>query len=131
VLRGLHVHQRQADLWVVADGRAVIGLVDLRARVRGDGPVAALTVEAGPGDALFLPAGVAHGFYAREPLRLIYLVSSEFDGTDELGFRWDDPEAAVAWPDREPIVSERDATAPSLAALAERLAQLASAPEAR
>ena len=30
VLRGLHFHQRQADLWVVLDGRAQVGLADIR-----------------------------------------------------------------------------------------------------
>ncbi|NTU76473.1 MAG: UDP-N-acetylmuramoyl-L-alanine--D-glutamate ligase, partial [Alphaproteobacteria bacterium] len=28
---------------------------------------------------------------ALEPLELIYLVTNEYDGTDELGFAWDDP----------------------------------------
>jgi hypothetical protein len=58
---------------------------------------------------------------AREPLTLTYLVTNEYDGTDELGFAWDDTEAAVPWPDRSPILSERDANAPSLAALVARL----------
>jgi dTDP-4-dehydrorhamnose 3,5-epimerase len=73
-----------------------------------------------PGDQLYLPAGIAHGFYAPDEMALIYLVSNEYDGTDELGFRWDDPDAAVPWPDRDPILSERDASAGSLAALLER-----------
>ena len=38
-----------------------------------------------------IPAGVAHGFLALEPLELLYLVTNEYDGSDELGFAWDDP----------------------------------------
>jgi dTDP-4-dehydrorhamnose 3,5-epimerase len=117
VLRGLHVHRRQADLWVVADGHPFIALIDLRGAISGTGAVEIETVDARPGDAFYLPAGVAHGFYARDPLTLIYFVTNEYDGTDELGFRWDDPAVAVAWPDPDPIVSERDASAPSLAEL--------------
>ena len=43
-----------------------------------------------------IPAGVAHGFLALEPLELLYLVTNEYDGSDELGFAWDDPTAGVA-----------------------------------
>jgi len=117
VLRGLHVHRRQADLWIVAEGRAFIGLVDTRPAVRGEGPPIVDSIDAGPGEAVYLPAGVAHGFYAREPLTLVYLVTNEYDGSDELGFAWDDSAVGVPWPDPAPIVSERDAAAPPLAEL--------------
>jgi len=74
-----------------------------------------------------IPAGVAHGFLALEPLELVYLVTNEFDGTDELGFAWDDPLAAVPWPavagtsDGRPILSDRDRSNPPLAELVARL----------
>ena len=80
VLRGLHAHRRQADLWVVVEGRAFIALVDVRQAVSGEGPPILETHEAGPGDAVYLPAGVAHGFYAYEALTLVYFVSNEYDG---------------------------------------------------
>jgi dTDP-4-dehydrorhamnose 3,5-epimerase len=48
-------------------------------------------------------------------------VTNEYDGTDELGFAWDDPDAAVAWPEREPILSDRDRANPPLADLVARL----------
>jgi dTDP-4-dehydrorhamnose 3,5-epimerase-like enzyme len=74
-----------------------------------------------------IPVGVAHGFLALEPLQLIYLVTNEYDGLDELGFAWDDPLAAVPWPmlpdtpDGRPILSDRDRTSPSLRELVDRL----------
>ena len=70
---------------------------------------------------------MAHGFLALEPLELIYLVTNWYDGSDELGFAWDDPAVGVAWPtlaataDGRPIVSERDASNPSLAELVARI----------
>ena len=67
------------------------------------------------------PIGVAHGFLALEPLQLVYLVTNEYDGTDELGFAWDDPASrtclagAPGHAGRAPILSERDRSNPSLA----------------
>ena len=49
-------------------------------------------------DWVTIPSGVAHGFLAMEPLQLLYLVTNAYDGSDELGFAWDDPDAAVPWP---------------------------------
>ena len=121
VLRGLHAHRRQVDLWLVVEGHPFIGLVDLRAAILNEGPIVTETIDADPGDAVYLPAGIAHGFYSPDDLTLVYLVSNEYDGTDELGFAWNDPDAAIAWPDPAPLVSLRDAQAPSMRVLIDRL----------
>ena len=120
VLRGMHAHQHQADLWIVVEGHPWVALVDLRPAIAGIGPVQRWTVATEPGDTLYLPRGVAHGFYAPDQMMLTYLVSNLYDGSDELGFRWDDPDAAIGWPDAQPILSDRDAVAPSLADLVAR-----------
>ena len=127
VLRGLHYHRRQLDDWIVASGRAFVALVDVRPVVAGPGPAVVETRELNPDDFVVIPTGVAHGFLALEPLELVYLVTNEYDGTDELGFAWDDADAAVPWPavagtpDGRPILSERDQTNPSLRELVDRL----------
>jgi dTDP-4-dehydrorhamnose 3,5-epimerase len=128
VLRGLHLHRRQLDYWVVADGRAWVALIDARPLLDGSGerPIVE-TRELAADSTVTIPAGVAHGFLALEALQLVYLVTAEYDGTDELGFAWDDPLAAVPWPDvpgqagRRPILSGRDRSNPSLTCLVERL----------
>jgi dTDP-4-dehydrorhamnose 3,5-epimerase len=127
VLRGLHFHHRQLDYWFVASGRAFTALVDLRPMLGGgEAPVVETRVLEAD-DWVAIPAGVAHGFLALDPLELIYLVTNEYDGTDELGFAWDDPLAAVPWPavptspDGRPILSDRDRTNPSLSELVVRL----------
>jgi dTDP-4-dehydrorhamnose 3,5-epimerase len=124
VLRGLHYHRHQLDRWVVASGRAFVALVDVRPVVAGAGPAAVETRELAADDWVEIPAGVAHGFLALEPLDLVYLVTAEFDDSDELGFAWDDPAVAVPWPasvpatpDGRPILSGRDRTNPALANL--------------
>jgi len=121
VLRGLHLHRRQADLWIVVDGHPFVALVDIRPMIDGSGDPVSLGFEAVPGDSFYIPAGVAHGFYAHDAITLVYLVTNEYDSSDELGFVWDDAEAAVPWPDRQPILSPRDAAAPSLAQFLGRL----------
>jgi dTDP-4-dehydrorhamnose 3,5-epimerase len=128
VLRGLHLHRRQDDLWIVSAGRAFVALVDVRPLL-DDGGRAPLveTRELAPDDWVVIPSGVAHGFLALEALDLVYLVTNEYDGSDELGFAWDDPRAAVPWPvlegtpDGRPILSGRDAANPSLTELVVRL----------
>jgi dTDP-4-dehydrorhamnose 3,5-epimerase len=128
VLRGLHYHRRQLDYWVVASGRAFVALVDVRPLLDGTGPQAVVeTRELSENDWVVIPVGVAHGFLALESLQLVYLVTNEFDGSDELGFAWDDPAVGVPWPpvpstaDGRPILSDRDQSNPSLADLVARL----------
>jgi dTDP-4-dehydrorhamnose 3,5-epimerase len=124
VLRGLHYHRRQLDYWVVASGRALVALVDVRPVASGAADRAPVeTHELTADDWVVIPAGVAHGFLALEPLELLYLVTNEFDDSDELGFAWDDPAVAVPWPriaatpDGRPILSDRDRSNPMLAEL--------------
>jgi dTDP-4-dehydrorhamnose 3,5-epimerase len=128
VLRGLHYHRRQLDYWVVASGRALVALVDVRPLLDGTGDRALVeSRELSADEWVVIPAGVAHGFLALEPLELLYLVTNEFDGSDELGFAWDDPAVGVPWPpvevtpDGRPILSDRDRSNPTLAELVARL----------
>lgn len=128
VLRGLHCHRRQLDYWIVASGRAFVALVDLRPVLEERSATPSVeTRELAEDDWVVIPTGVAHGFLALEPLRLMYLVTNEYDGTDELGFAWDDPTVGVPWPavpgspDGRPILSDRDRSNPTLADLLVRL----------
>jgi dTDP-4-dehydrorhamnose 3,5-epimerase len=127
VLRGLHLHRRQFDHWVVASGRALVALVDVRPMLAGGERPVVETRELGQDDWVDIPTGVAHGFLALEDLELVYLVTATYDGSDELGFAWDDPLAAVPWPpvpgtaDGRPILSGRDRANPPLRALVDRL----------
>ena len=128
VLRGLHLHRRQLDYWVVGAGRALAALVDVRPLLDGTGDRPTVeTRELGADDWVVIPVGVAHGFLALDALELIYLVTNEYDGSDELGFAWDDPAAGVPWPavhetaDGRPILSDRDRANPPLRDLVARL----------
>lgn len=121
-LRGLHFHLRQTDLWIIVEGHAHISLVDLRRAIEADPDATEPAIpslkrhheELRAGDCVVIPAGVAHGFRAIEDTGLLYLVTNEYDGSDEHGLAWNDAAAGAAWPAGEHILSERDRGAPSL-----------------
>ena len=116
VLRGMHFHRHQADVWNVVSGRARIGLVDLRAGSATH--LATSVIEVDTDDervSLLIPPGVAHGFYARSTTLLHYLVDRAYDGSDELGLAWNDPDVGLTWPTERPLLSERDRSNPALA----------------
>lgn len=113
-LRGLHYHRKQVDYWYVPHGTIQVGLVDLRP----DSPTykAHQTLEIGDTHqfGVFIPTGVAHGFLALTDATLTYLVDNYYDGADEMGVAWNDPELAVPWKTDKPIISERDQHNPRL-----------------
>ncbi len=121
VLRGVHVHLNHHDYLTVLQGRALMGLCDLRPR----SPTARLAVMVeltGQGlETLYIPPGVAHGFYFPEPSLHVYAVSEYWDPADELGCRFDDPGLGLAWPNRAPLLSPRDASLGPLSDLAGRI----------
>ena len=116
VLRGLHFHRHQADLWVVLAGVALVGLHDLRPGSPTEDRSASVWMnQPVEGEAaLYIPPGVGHGLAAVEDVTLLYLVDVEFTGEDEFGVAWDDPALGIDWPIREPILSDRDRSNPAL-----------------
>jgi dTDP-4-dehydrorhamnose 3,5-epimerase len=124
VLRGMHFHLRQADLWLMIEGECFAAVTDLRPALAG-GSAKSELVPMRVGDALFIPPRVAHGFLAETDMTLMYLVSGEYDGTDEYGFAWDDTAAGISWPKEPSIISARDRYNPSLQEVIARLAHAA------
>jgi dTDP-4-dehydrorhamnose 3,5-epimerase len=121
-LRGLHVHPLHDDLVVLAAGRLAMGLHDFRRGSPTMGLSALVELDADRMQALVIPRGVGHGSLHLEPTVLLVGVSEYWgDPLDELGCRWDDPALGIEWPLQPSLVTERDATAPSLAELLELL----------
>lgn len=108
VLRGLHYHFKQVDYWYVPKGRIQAGLVDLRPN--SPSFKAHQLIEMGEENhlGLFIPIGVAHGFYAHTECSLIYFVNHYYDSQDEFGIAWNDPEFPLDWATATPLISERD-----------------------
>jgi len=109
VMRGMHAHKLQWDIWHFTAGDAFVQLYDHRDRWYD-----ALTV--GSGATIAIPPGVSHGFYTAKGCTLLYLLTREYDGSDEYGWNAVDETwpGGARWPNRLPEISARDLTAPSL-----------------
>jgi dTDP-4-dehydrorhamnose 3,5-epimerase len=116
-LRGMHVHVRHDDLKIVAGGEVVLALKDLRRGSPSEGRVQLLTLSGSRYVAVLIPAGVAHGILAQTDSLVVVGVTRLYDGGDELECAWDDSGLGINWPGEPAILSERDSSAQSLAAL--------------
>jgi dTDP-4-dehydrorhamnose 3,5-epimerase len=111
-IRGMHFHRRQWDLWVPVSGSLFAAVHDLRVGSPTEGADLTVGLDAGRPRGLLIPPGVAHGYQALAEAVLLYLVTTEYDGTDEQGFRFDDTSLGFAWPEPAAAVSDRDRSAP-------------------
>jgi dTDP-4-dehydrorhamnose 3,5-epimerase len=106
VIRGLHYHERQDDLFACLQGTARVVVLD---RTTGE----TFTTDIGDQNpvALYIPGRHAHGFEALTDLVFCYHVTAEYDPVDpdEYSIPWDDPRVEHLWSTRSPILSERDA----------------------
>jgi dTDP-4-dehydrorhamnose 3,5-epimerase len=115
VLRGMHYHLFQADYWYVTSGHAFVALYDFRGSSRTAEKSETFDVKDGDNVGIYIPPGVAHGFYAVSDMTLLYMVDQVFDGTDEHSLFWDDPALEITWPvEGEPLLSERDKGSPMM-----------------
>jgi dTDP-4-dehydrorhamnose 3,5-epimerase len=72
------------------------------------------------GKQLLVPAGFAHGFVTRAAeTEIIYKCSDYYAQETEGAVAWDDPQVGIDWGlgDMMPVLSDKDANAPSLADL--------------
>jgi dTDP-4-dehydrorhamnose 3,5-epimerase len=119
VLRGIHTQRGQAKLVRCARGRIFDVAVDLRPASPTYRRWEGYDLDDVEHRQLFIPDGFGHGFCVlSDEADVVYRVSSYYDADLESGVAWDDPEIAVHWPISDPILSERDRSAPSLADLA-------------
>ena len=109
VLRGLHYHRRQSDLWYVVSGELLLGCADLRTRAERPA-IWSVALSSEKPSAVLIPPGVAHGFAALTDVDLVYWVTHGYDASDEYGVAWDDPTIDLDWRIDKPILSERDST---------------------
>jgi dTDP-4-dehydrorhamnose 3,5-epimerase len=71
---------------------------------------------------LWVPPGFLHGFCVlSETAEVMYKCTEVWNPAAEISVRWDDPDLAVAWPIADPVLSPKDAAAPRLAELLDRL----------
>jgi dTDP-4-dehydrorhamnose 3,5-epimerase len=121
-LRGIHfqTHPGQAKLVRVARGSVWDVVVDLRRGSPTFGEWEGITLDDETGRVLYIPVGFGHGFLVMsEVADFVYKCTAYYDPATEAGIRFDDPAVGIEWPsDVELLYSERDRTAPTLAAVA-------------
>lgn len=65
---------------------------------------------------LYIPTGFAHGFCVlSDEAEVLYKTSAVYSRRHEQGIAWNDPQLGITWPVAEPLLSDRDLCAPSLA----------------
>lgn len=111
-LRGMH-YQRpphaEAKLIRCTMGRILDVVVDLRADSPAFKRHVAVELSAMNREMIYVPHGVAHGFQTLEDdTEVCYLMSEFYAPGSEAGVRWNDPAFGIAWPEPDPILSERD-----------------------
>ncbi len=123
-VRGIHFQTQpgQAKLVRVARGSVLDVVVDLRRGSPTFGEWESHRLDDERGLELFIPIGFGHGFCVLSDVAdFVYKVTSYFEPATEKGFRYDDPEVGIEWPELELLYSERDRTAPRLAEIADTL----------
>jgi dTDP-4-dehydrorhamnose 3,5-epimerase len=119
VLRGLHFQAPPAHLDKIVhciSGRILDAVLDLRRGSPTFGQHELFELAGDSADMVFIPAGLAHGFYTlSEESVVLYKTSRPYSPADDTGVRWDT--AGIHWPDPSPILSPRDELLMPLAAL--------------
>lgn len=112
-LRGSHVHLRHSDYFILLSGYGVLGLFDLRkdSKTYGKSDMISLSMELS--GAVLVPPGVVHGIYFPTDSFLVTIESSYYDPEEEFRVKWNAPQTGIAWPCKDPILSEADKRAPS------------------
>jgi len=126
VLRGLHFQnpRPQGKLISVLEGEVFDVVVDVRAESDTFGNAESRVLSGETARQLYVPEGYAHGFVVTSDEALFHYKCTDFYHPESgTAIRWNDPAIDVDWPVDDPILSERDRTAPTLAEIPrERLA---------
>ena len=97
-----------------------VAIVDVREDSETFGKVETFTFDNTKGDsphsALFIPKGLGNSICVNgeEDVHYVYLVDEYWDDAKAQGILWNDPDIAIDWPVKDPIISERDMKNPTL-----------------
>ncbi len=115
-LRGLHYQAEphpEAKLVRCTHGRVFDVAVDLRPDSPHYCRWTGAELSASARNALYIPAGFAHGFLTLEDeCEVFYQMGESYVPDLAQGVRWNDPAFAIDWPAAPAVISERDAAYP-------------------
>jgi dTDP-4-dehydrorhamnose 3,5-epimerase len=117
-LRGLHFQEpnAQGKLVQVTRGTVFDVVVDIR---RGSPTFArwvGIELSGETARQMWIPPGFAHGFcVTSDTADFWYKCTTPYTPEHDRAIRWDDGQIGIAWPVDEPLLSKKDAAAPTLA----------------
>jgi dTDP-4-dehydrorhamnose 3,5-epimerase len=115
-LRGLHFQlppSREDKLVHCVQGRIFDVALDLRKRSPTFLAHFGIELSAEAGNAVFIPAGCAHGFLTlTDDCIVLYMMTDYYDANLSSGVRWNDPAFSISWPEVPTEILERDAGYP-------------------
>jgi dTDP-4-dehydrorhamnose 3,5-epimerase len=123
-LRGLHFQHPngQGKLVQVTSGSVFDVAVDIRRGSPTFGRWMGLELRGDQPKQLWIPPGFAHGFcVTSDTADFYYKCTTAYAPDCERTIRWDDPALAIAWPVAHPLLSKKDASAPTIAEAADVL----------
>jgi dTDP-4-dehydrorhamnose 3,5-epimerase len=123
-LRGLHGQfpHCQGKLVRVIEGEIYDVVVDVRRGSPTYGRFLATALSAENFRQLYIPPGLVHGFCVEsEVAQLEYKCTEIYYPEDEFSVAWNDPDLGIPWPVSDPILSQKDRSAPRLRELQDRL----------
>ena len=118
VIRGIHFSNStagQAKYVTCTFGSVRDVIIDLRLGSPTFLKIEYIELNPSIGNSIFVPAGVGHGFVAREDNSMVsYLLNSVYEPTTEQAINPFDDQMGIDWNTKNPILSERDLNAVSL-----------------
>ena len=118
VVRGLHFQWEppMGKLMRVTRGTAFLVAVDIRKGSPTLGKWFGIEVSSENRKQVYAPAGFARGFCVlSETAEIQYKCTGVYSNTAESGILWNDPAIGIEWPVKDPILSNKDASAQTLA----------------
>jgi dTDP-4-dehydrorhamnose 3,5-epimerase len=116
-LRGMHYQvapHEEAKLVRCTTGAIFDVVVDLRPASPTFCAWAGHELSAANREALYIPAGCAHGYLTlRDDSEVAYDITEVYVPEAARGVRWDDPAFGISWPDEVLVINERDSSYPS------------------
>ena len=115
VIRAIHAENWNKLIYPVT-GKMFAAIVDIRPDSPTFGKYETFNFDEDQRFALFISKGLANSIcvIGSEPVNYLYLVDAYYTGSDTRAVAYNDPDLAIAWPVKNPIVSERDKSNPRL-----------------
>jgi dTDP-4-dehydrorhamnose 3,5-epimerase len=131
VVRGLHVRTGAGESKLVrcSSGRIFDVVVDLRPSSPSYLRWLAFELDGNRQNSVYIPSGCAHGFQVLSQVAdTSYRIDRVHDPSEDLTIAWNDPELGIPWPLPVTVMSAKDAAAPRMSELGERLTEIRASP---